>query len=151
MRNTTPAYEGWLSRNVQRLAFSAVLGLSACTPAQNAEPQKTHQISEAVRLDDQKAVELAKDAVKNRFENGFEKVGIAPRDIVKGDVSRIGDDNWELAFARATLNSTGEYPAARTARPEQTTVVYLTLASGAGIAVALNSATGEFISMDGDN
>ena len=140
---------GRLKNTASRVAIAAALiGGTAC---QTDKGKDQETVSENASISNQQAIDAATKTVNKYLSEGYDKVGIAPRNIVKADVFRLGDDQWEGAYVRATLNYTGDFPAAYSARPENTVVVYLTLESGSGICVALNSRTGEFISMEGDN
>jgi hypothetical protein len=134
----TPEHSsGWLSRNAQRLAVCAVLGVSACTPAKKAEPQMTQKAHETVRIDDQRAIDLAKQAIEKKNQPN----------IVKGyrlaGVYRFGDDYWRNLFLKATQNRL--YPMQQ---EKDVIVVYLAFDTEEReheVAIALDGKTGEYL------
>jgi hypothetical protein len=80
----------------------------------------------------------------------YKKEGLKPSEIVQSHVARPGDSDWSN-LAGCALNDTDEYPAAGSVDPNGVTAVYHVLKSGAGLCVAIDSRTGRFISMEGDN
>jgi hypothetical protein len=149
MRNTPPSPE----RNTNWLGRAAIIALLSIgsTACQSDQQKSQAEVAEGASIKDIKAIESARKALEQYESEKGEKANWSSKDIAKSEVYRLGDDGWDAVFARAILNSTNEFPAARSARPENTTVVYITTSSGSGICLALDERTGAFISMDGDN
>jgi len=141
---------GAIAINASRIAHAAPQYYNAVTQAiQDTRRGEVRQSAETAEISENEMIGLA----EQYSGEAYEKDGMKRGPIVQSQVYRCGDSDWHNAYSHATSNSSGEYPATYSVKPEDTIVVYQVVESGDAISVAIDRKSGRLISMEvaGDN